>query len=306
MLNKLNFPKAQKLQRWKVNTKAVAIANLLRPRQAIKSLLILVAPIAAGQILNSGNYIDLFFSLIGFTLVASSIYVLNDVVDANLDRNHPKKRFRPIASGAVRINEARIVFALSISIGLIFLIRVNSAVATLTLTYILIQISYILWLKHIAIIEIFCVSSGFLIRTLVGAAAISAEPSAWLLAIVSSGALTIVTGKRLSEKNKQTSVSDKATTRPVLINYSHQGLASILTISAGCAIVSYISWALQPRFNSDFTILLSAVTFTIAILAYINIAFAGEVEEPERDLNKAQIIFPGVLTLVLVVIGVAL
>ena len=289
-----------------MKSKATAIANLLRPRQAIKSLLILVAPIAAGQILNSDNYMDLLFSLIGFTLVASSIYVLNDIVDADLDRNHPKKKFRPIASGAVRINEARVIFALSISIGLIFLIRVNSTVATLALTYVLIQISYIFWLKHIAIIEIFFVSSGFLIRTLIGAAAISAEPSAWLLAIVSSGALTVVTGKRLSEKNKQTSVNDKATTRPVLMNYSNQGLASILTISAGCSVVSYISWALQPRFNSDFAILLSAVTFTIAIMSYINIAFAGEVEEPERDLNKAQIILPGVLTLVLVIIGVAL
>ena len=287
-------------------TKTVAIANLLRPRQAIKSLLILVAPIAAGQILNSDNYMDLLFSLIGFTLVASSIYVLNDVVDADLDRNHPKKKFRPIASGVVRVGEARAIFALTISVGLTLLIRVNVSVAVLAVSYICIQISYIFFLKHIAIIEIFCVSSGFLIRTLVGAAAISLEPSPWLLAIVSSGALTIVTGKRLSEKNKDNYSYEVGATRPVLKSYSVQGLVAILTISAGCAIVSYISWALQPRFNSDFVIMLSAVTFTIAIMAYVNIAFTGEVEEPEKDLNKAQIVIPGALTLILVFFGVAL
>ena len=289
-----------------MNKKAVLLTKLLRPRQAIKSFLILVGPIAAGQISNSDHYLDLFFSLVGFTLVASSIYVLNDVVDVVLDRNHPKKKFRPIASGAVRISEARTIFVLTLSLGLILLSRVNSAVITLAIAYIFIQILYIFFLKHIAIIEIFSVSSGFLIRTLVGAAAISIEPSPWLLAIVSSGALTIVTGKRFSEKNKQDFLHDADTTRPVLKSYSIQGLSAILTISAGCAVVSYISWALQPRFNSDFAILLSSVTFTIAIMAYINIAFTGEVEEPERDLNKAQIVIPGAITLVLVVFGIAL
>lgn len=288
-----------------MNNKAFLFVKLLRPRQAIKSLLILVAPIAAGQFLNSSNYLNLALSIIGFTLIASSTYILNDIEDADLDRNHPKKRLRPIASRELRVKEAILVFVLSISLGLILLLRVNSTVAMLAGSYLFIQISYIFWLKHIAIIEIFCVASGFLIRTLIGAAAISVEPSTWLLAIVSSGALTIVTGKRLSEKNQKLISQDLDITRPVLKSYSVYGLAAILTISAACAVVSYISWALQPRFDSDFAILLSAISFMISILTYINTVFNDGAEEPERDLNRIQIILPGTLTLILVMIGSA-
>ncbi len=286
-----------------MNTKLAALVKLLRPRQAIKSLLILVAPIAAGQILVSENYLNLFVSMAGFTLVSSSIYILNDMQDVSFDRNHPRKKFRPIASGIVNENEAILLFAFTFVLGLIALISVNRNVAVLGVSYVVIQISYVFWLKSIPIVEIFCVSSGFLIRTLVGAAAILVTPSPWLLAIVSSGALMVVVGKRLSEKNGSSVSSSLTRTRPVLEKYASQGLMSILTISAGCTIISYISWTLQPRFNSDLAIMLSAVSFAVSILTYINTVFNDGAEEPERDLSKVQILLPGVLTLVLVILG---
>src|SRR5436305_5375093 len=177
-----------------------AIVRLLRPRQWAKNVLVFAAPGAAGVLDDPTQLGKTLVAFVAFCLAASGAYCLNDASDAEADRLHPKKRFRPVAAGAVSVTAARrLGVGLLVAGTLVSLLVGNFYLLAAVGAYLAVTTSYTIWLKHIAVIDLAAVASGFIIRALAGAAATRVAVSDWFLIVASFGSLFLVHGKRSAE-----------------------------------------------------------------------------------------------------------
>ncbi|MBV8347236.1 MAG: decaprenyl-phosphate phosphoribosyltransferase, partial [Mycolicibacterium sp.] len=185
------------------NNLAAGIVKAIRPRQWVKNLLVLAAPLAA---LGAGvryNYAEVLvkvaIAFVVFSLAASAVYLINDVRDLEADRAHPTKRFRPIAAGVV---PEWMAYTIAAALGLASLVISWMVTPNLTLVmaiYIAIQLAYCFGLKHQAVIDLCIVSSGFLIRAIAGGVATNIPLTQWFLLVMAFGSLFMVAGKRYAE-----------------------------------------------------------------------------------------------------------
>lgn len=253
----------------------------MRPRQWVKNVLVLAAPVAAGQLFAPSVLINTAIAFLAFCLVSASIYLINDIWDVESDRSHPTKRFRPIAAGELGANPARLLAlaCLILSLGIGWL---SSPLLTVTLAvYWLIQVSYSLFLKHQPIIDLAMVTSGFLLRAIAGGVASGIELSPWFLLVASFGSLFMVAGKRYSEMKE---LGPDAGTRPALARYSLSYLRFIWAISCSIVIMSYSLWTFEQRASNASGIAwttISIIPFTLALLRYAMDIDAGNAGEPE-------------------------
>jgi decaprenyl-phosphate phosphoribosyltransferase len=179
----------------------LGLLRLLRPRQWVKNLLIFVAPGAGGVLQHRHALLMSTVAAMAFCLASSSTYALNDVFDVTADRMHPEKRLRPVASGtlsrstATAASVALMAGACASAWGL-----VSSRFALVIAAYLALTVCYSVRLKHEPVIDIACVSSGFVLRAIGGGVAAGIPLSNWFLIVASFGALFIVTGKRSAEQ----------------------------------------------------------------------------------------------------------
>ena len=209
----------------------------MRPQEWTKNLLVFSGVIFSKSLTDINNF---WISLLGFAVfcaASSCIYLLNDLCDLQADREHPVKRNRPLASGVLNINVARIaMFALFLTAA-IGSFALNRSFAFVVAVYLLICIAYSLKLKDVVILDVIMIASGFVLRAVSGAVLISVAPSEWLVLCTSMVALLIGFGKRrheivLLEENA-------ASHRRSLSDYSVEFLNSIMNICAGAAVVTY-------------------------------------------------------------------
>ena len=225
-----------------------SLIRLARPAHWVKNVFVLIpvpfALVAAHKKAIAFDFQTLPFlmGLLGFCLVNSAVYTLNDLLDAGTDRLHPKKRHRPIASGAVSPRAAKI------QIGVLFLLGTalclasgKPAAVALVLAYTGINVAYSLGAKHLALLDVFLLSSGFVIRVLLGCALVSAEPSAWLLLCTSSLALFLGFTKRRADLMAGLDGNH----RPSLRGYNTVFLDQAITICAGVALLAYALYTID-------------------------------------------------------------
>lgn len=277
--------------------------SLLRPKQWLKNLLVFAAPFAAGQLFSSGTFFNSLIAFTAFICISSSIYVLNDLRDADKDRLHPKKMHRPIASESVSQKKA-IYLAFLLAIAAVFL---SASLSNWYFTFVLIgyflsQVAYILFVKNISVVELFFVASGFVLRAIGGGLASSVAISDWFITVIASSALFIVAGKRFGEISK---LGTEGQTRPVLQSYTPDFLRTVWTISLAAAIVFYVLWAVElDMTSSNYVALLSAVPFAIALLTYALSVDTGEAEAPEElMISNFTIIVMGISWMALMTLG---
>lgn len=262
------------------------LIKLARPKQWLKNVLVVAAPLAAGVLLEPYVLGWVAIAFVCFSLAASSVYMVNDVLDVKEDRAHPKKRYRPVASGQVspRAALAAAVIAalasLAIPVGL-----GNPGLTVVIASYLVLQALYVWKLKHEAVFDIACVAAGFLLRAIAGGVAATVVISNAFLVVVGFGALFMAVGKRYSEilSHKQ---EDKKT-RKALDQYTPGYLRILLSISATISLVGYILWAFEidARNTSDLPFAaLSVIPFTLALMRYAKDADSAEVEAPEDAL----------------------
>ncbi len=167
----------------------------MRIKQWYKAAIVFSGPLFAGEL--SSEPLRLFFAFLAFGLIASSVYVINDIKDVERDRKHPKKRSRPIASGRIGRREA-----LSFS-GLLFLAAVAfglaSGTAVFVLAYFALMMAYTFYLKRLAIVDAFTIAAGFLLRAVAGCVAIGIQITSWFYLTVLALAVYLAFCKRLSE-----------------------------------------------------------------------------------------------------------
>lgn len=276
--------------------RVMTILRALRPRQWVKNLLVLGAPIA------SGNFFDympsLSLALLAFVVASSMGYLINDWRDRGLDKLHTEKQTRPFASGAL---DFRHFLGLEVICSLVlFLILFNlpTSFGLTVLIYLLISLSYTFSVKSVPVLEIMWLSSGFLTRALAGTTIVKESPTGWFVTSVFFGAVFMVAAKRLAEF---TSV-DAMITRKVIRSYSESFLKSISTISSTVTIMTYCLWVFQVHPNSYFA-QISILPFTFTIIMYLFSCDQGDAQVPEKLLFSNKSLLTGIsLTICLLLV----
>ena len=283
-----------------------------RPRQWIKNLLVFSAPGAAG-LLGRPAVVGRTAAAAGIFLIASAgTYLVNDAIDAPSDRRHPEKRRRPIASGELSAG-------LAIGVGsslLVLSIVAASFLAGLALAavlgaYVVTSVTYTIWLKRVAVVELACVSAGFVLRAVAGGVAVHVPISPWFAIVTSAAALLVVAGKRSAEIDVLGRAG--ASHRQVLDHYSTSYLRSVRMIAASVAIISFCLWAfaraahIDPgRADADNVLFeLSIVPFVLGILSVELAIETGDGGAPEELVLHNRVIQAlGVACLALVAVGI--
>jgi decaprenyl-phosphate phosphoribosyltransferase len=261
------------------------IIKALRPRQWVKNLLVLVAPLFAlgGDV--HYDYRDVLIKVgiafVAFSLAASSIYLVNDARDVEADREHPTKRFRPIAAGVVPEPLAYTMAVLLAVASLVISWFTTPNLALVIGIYIAIQLAYCFGLKHQAVLDICIVSSGFLIRAIAGGVAAGIPLSQWFLLVMAFGSLFMAAGKRYAEL--QLAERTGAKIRKSLESYTSTYLRFVWTLSATTLVVCYGLWAFErDRVTDGSWFAVSMIPFTIAVLRYAVDVDGGMAGEPEE------------------------
>ena len=264
-----------------------AMVKGLRPKQWVKNVLVLAAPLAAGaDAFNSRTAVDILLAFVVFCFGASSIYLINDARDVESDRRHPTKRFRPIASGMLPINLAYVMAAvlIALSLGLSLLATDGTSLAWVIGIYIALQLGYCFGWKHVPVIDIALVSSGFMLRTMAGGVAAGIALSQWFLLVAAFGSLFMASGKRYAELLlvKETG----AEIRRSLQGYTETYLRFVWTLSATAVVMSYALWGFQLSNSVEGTAAIwyqvSMVPFVIAILRYASVVDGGQGGAPDE------------------------
>ena len=250
-----------------------AMIKGLRPKQWVKNVLVLAAPLAAGlDALHARTFVDIALAFVVFCFGASSIYLINDARDVESDRQHPTKRFRPIASGMLPINlaYAMAVILIVLAVGLSFFATDGASLATVISVYIALQLGYCFGWKHIPVIDIALVSSGFMLRTMAGGVAAGIVLSQWFLLVAAFGSLFMASGKRYAELILAQETGAKI--RKALEGYTPTYLRFVWTLSAAAVVIFYALWGFELAAAVGGAPALwyqiSMVPFVIAILRY--------------------------------------
>ena len=243
------------------------LIRLARPQHWIKNVFVLLpVPFAVAAHHFTLDVEAFVFGFVGFCLVNSAIYVLNDLHDAAADRLHPKKSKRPIASGEVSKNAAIawIFILLLTGIGLCLLAG-KPAVMAIVAAYVVINVAYNVGAKHVALLDVFLLASGFVLRVLLGCVLVSAAPSSWLLLCTSTLALFLGFAKRRADLKAGLDHHH----RPSLRGYSMSYLDHAMVICAGVAMLSYALYCIESAVLLDARKMASMPFVAYGILNYL-------------------------------------
>lgn len=253
-----------------------------RPKQWLKNVLIFAAPGAAGVLDNWTSLAPTLAVFFAFCLASSGTYFWNDVLDVESDAKHPRKRTRPVAAGRVSSTLAGVIGSALLltgcSLGFFVDWRAGLAIAV----YVVLTSSYSFAFKHVPVIDLMVVASGFVLRAIAGAEATRVVMSNWFLICVSFGALFIVAGKRFAEIHEMGRGNDE--TRQTLGSYSEEYLRTVVTLSLSATLVSYCMWAFATKEISGATwpfYELSIVPMLGALLRYLLVLDQGRGSAPE-------------------------
>lgn len=260
-----------------------ALLKEARPTQWSKNLLVFAAPGALGVLNQWEPMWKSLVVFIAFCLVASGTYYWNDIKDVAQDRLHPKKKFRPIASGQIPLGVARVVGTGLLAGGPVLAFFVRPQAGAVLALYAVLTLGYSTRLKHVPLLDLAIVSSGFVLRAMAGAAATTTPMSNWFVLCVTFGSFFIVTGKRFAELLELgASAGD---TRASLKSYTLDFLRQLLVISCTATVLSYCLWAFENATNNNEIIPLhgvSIVPMVLALLRYLMVLEKGGGGAPEE------------------------
>ncbi len=246
----------------------------MRPKQWAKNSFCLAPLIFSRQATNNDSIVEAGLVFIAFSLLASAVYLVNDVIDRERDRAHPVKCKRPIASGKVTptyaLASAVVLVAVPVYIAVDHSLRHETMALVWVLGgYLLLNLGYTFWLKHMVLVDLFAIAIGFVLRVEAGAVGIDVSASRWILTCTLFISLLMAAAKRRSEVELQ---GPEKGTRAVLSDYSLPYLDIIITIVAAGAALSYALYCMSPAVTERLgtTDLIYSLPFVIfAIFRYI-------------------------------------
>lgn len=253
------------------------LIKLLRIKQWVKNLFLFIPLFFAGNLFKSERFEILIAGFLAFSLLASGVYVINDYIDREVDRLHPKKKLRPIASGTIKESSAWLIIVVLVLSGLGLAYYLDLNFFFFLLFYFAMNLGYSFGLKHIAILDLFIVAFGFLIRIYSGGALAQVGISHWLSIMILLLALFLIIAKRRDDIVLQTETG--GVIRRSSMAYNLEFINSCLTLLSAVVIVAYIMYTVSPevtqRFNSEY--LFVTTIFVIAgIMRYLQITFVEQ------------------------------
>ncbi|MGI3781817.1 MAG: decaprenyl-phosphate phosphoribosyltransferase [Janthinobacterium lividum] len=259
-----------------------AAVRATRPRQWVKNVLVFTAPLAAGRLFDRHVLLASALAFVAFCLMSATVYLVNDVRDVEEDRLHPRKRFRPIAAGELKPQAAVVLAVVTGAVGLTIGFLTAPQLGVTLLIYLLLQLGYSAFLKHLPVVDLAMVASGFLLRAIAGGVASDIPLSQWFLLVAAFGSFFMVAGKRYSEI---TSLGSGAGTRKSLERYTESYLRFAWMLAAVLVLISYSLWAFENRGGGAYAVPWTAISiapFTLGLLQYALEVDAGNAGEPEE------------------------
>ena len=264
-----------------------ALVKALRPQQWAKNVLVVAAPFAAGRLLEPSVAANVAVAFVAFCLASSAVYLLNDVRDAPKDRLHPEKRNRSIASGQVAPSTAVVLAVVALGASLALSTLAEPALLWVIVTYLVLQLLYVFWLKNQPVLDLAVIASGFLLRALAGGAATDIAISDWFLLVAGFGSLFVVAGKRYSELvTLEAEDGEIGRTRSSLLSYTSTYLRFVWTVAAAVTVMVYGLWVITVPRESTTATLISLVPFTLGLLVYALVIDSGKGGEPETAILR--------------------
>lgn len=223
----------------------VPFLKALRPHQWIKNTFVLAALIFSKHVFDPNYMFQACLAFVSFCLISSAVYLFNDIKDRESDRNHPEKRHRPIASGALSISVASIAAILMALLALWLAFGIQLYFGVVLTSYALLNLSYSMGLKHVVILDVMIIASGFLLRAIGGAFAIEVSISSWFILCTMLLALFLGFVKRRQELTLLETQAGQH--RRNLQDYSAPFLDQVIAIVTAGALVSYALYTMSPE-----------------------------------------------------------
>jgi decaprenyl-phosphate phosphoribosyltransferase len=281
-----------------------AIFKTARPRQWLKNVALFTTVLFTGNLFNPQLFSASLWGFVAYCLLASSNYIINDILDSESDRKHPFKKFRPVASGLLPVPIALATSLIFVGIGLYISITLGWTFFLLALIFVSLQYSYSLFLKKISVIDILTITTGYIIRVYAGEAATGLHISVWLALAALSLSLFLAIGKRRAEL---TLIQDfkgvvPRDTRETLSRYSEKLLDTYTAMFANSTFITYAFYTFLERpvqegflFRAyseygDFTgrkwMMITIPFVLFGIMRYMQLIYEGKGESPEKILTS--------------------
>ncbi len=266
--------------------------KLLRVEQWVKNLFVFIPLFFSGNVTHLGFLYKSIFAFVVFSLTASSIYILNDYKDIESDKKHPEKCKRPLASGAISKSTAIAIFV-TLVLSVLFLIIFGQEIfqrqflkfSIVIASYFIMNIAYTLHLKHVAIVDIFIISIGFVLRVLAGGYATGIITSQWAILLTFVLALVLAVGKRRGELINA-EISGK--TRKALDGYNVQFADIVLSVSITLAIICYLMFTLTPEVQERFG---KRVFYTVLFVVFAFLRYLQQTLVYNRTESPTKIVY---------------
>jgi len=245
----------------------LAVLRTARPRQWPKNLLVFAAPLAGASLGRRDGLGYALVAAVAFGCASVAVYFINDVADAERDRRHPRKRFRPVAAGDLPKSHAIAIGTVCAAAGLAGGALISEPLLTACVgAYLALSFLYSWVLKHIPVVEVLFVASGFLLRVLGGAAATHVPPSGWFLLVCSLGAFGVAIAKRYSEL---TNLGPEAVRHRPAMRFYRPAALRFSQIAVGAAMIAaYLAWAAGEHPGARPWHLASAVPLVAALVRF--------------------------------------
>ena len=258
----------------KHQTNLKSVFQLIRVRQWVKNLFLFIPSFFAGHLFKTDELLLVGVGAFAFSLVASAVYVINDYRDRFVDRLHPTKKFRPIASGEISTATAWTIIVILVVSGLIIAATLKTTFFYLLFSYFVMNLGYSFGLKNIPILDLFIVSLGFLLRVYSGGVIADLPITHWLSIMILLLALFLIVAKRRDDilMNAKNGCIIRKSTQ----SYNLDFINSCITLLSAVVIVAYIMYTVSPevteRFNSNY-LFITAIFVIAGIMRYLQIIF---------------------------------
>lgn len=291
-----------------------------RPRQWLKNLSVYAALVFSGFLFFDfpSYFVRVTLAFLLFCVLASSVYIINDIIDLDADKKHPFKRKRPIPSGQLPVSIALFVAILGFLVVLLGAMNLSWFFLVITIGYVLLQVAYSLFLKHQPIFDVMAIAAGFVLRVYAGAVVVNLHMSVWFLLTVISASLFLAVGKRQSER---TLLEGKTETRKTLEHYSQRLLDIYTGMFANTTWLMYALYTFQrnefvpegrllqlftllPRtFSSQRWLMITIPIVIYGVMRYLQLVYEqNRGESPDRVLLEDRPLLTAVVIWVIAVL----
>lgn len=268
-----------------MNAKPAALFRLVRPRQWVKNAFVAAPLFFTPSAWTKPQITAVLLTLIVFCLLSSAVYIINDFADREADRLHPVKKTRPIASGEISPSLALALagLLLAVAAAAVAVPFLPETVVRIAALYLGINLLYSFWLKHVSLLDVLMVATGFVLRVDAGAAAIGIDPTVWIVVCTGLLALFLALAKRRDDVTKLLSEEH----RPSLAGYNRRFIDTALSMVLGALLVSYLIYTTDQsviaRYGTD-KLYLTAPFVIAGVLRYLQITLVEERSGSPTDI----------------------